>query len=801
MAQALASLAAVFIPSTTPAQVPVTAYANFEGSQTAPIRLSADRTRLFAVNTAAARLSVFDVSAPSRPVLLAEVPVGLEPVSVNPRTRDEAWVVNQASDSISVVSVSRRIVTDTIQVRDEPADVVFAGANLAFVSVSRSNEVRVFHAETHEPVGTISVACGSPRAMDVSPAGDKIYVACAVSGNQTTIIKAALAPPQPPPTNPALPDPPDVGMIVSILDPRFAPFLPYRMPDNDVAAIDAGSLSVLGYYSNVGTLNLGIGVRPTTGELFVANTQARNLIRYEPRLRGHWVDSRITRILPATGQVVPFDLNPGIDYGRLPNPQARATALSQPTAIAFDPRGEFFYVAAFGTDRVAKVDTNGNVLSFTEVGPATGAQVDPRSKQGPRGLALHASVQRLYVLNRISNTISVIDTSSGAVLRQIGVGAFDPTPLEIRAGRGFLYDAKLSGNGTGSCASCHLDGDMDHLAWDLGDPGGEMQTVTSGGQTFELHPMKGPMVTQTLKGLAGLEPYHWRGDKANFAAFNPAFDKLMGGQPISDADMAAYTAFINTIRFQPNPFQNLDRSFPTSLNGGNAAHGRSIFLTAITGPSGTCNSCHKANPGPGSDRRIVLLPNETQPMKNPHLRNLYQKLLFNSQPNADSIDGFGLTNDGQVSTIRQFLAALFPVLRNDPPSLNDVAAFLLSFDTGTAPAVGYTQTVTSANLSRPDVQGAWSLLQEQAAAGNIELIAKGTLHGAVRGLLYLPALQAYKTDRAGDALLSREQLAGLIAAGDVLTFMGVARGSGTWMGIDENLNGVLDGDEPDGFAR
>src|SRR5436190_12989920 len=85
-------------------------YVNFEGKQTSPVRLSADGTRLFAVNTPDARLSVFDVTQASNPRLLAEIPVGVEPVSVAPRNNDEAWVVNEVSDSVSIVSVSQRIV-------------------------------------------------------------------------------------------------------------------------------------------------------------------------------------------------------------------------------------------------------------------------------------------------------------------------------------------------------------------------------------------------------------------------------------------------------------------------------------------------------------------------------------------------------------------------------------------------------------------------------------------------------------------------------------------------------------------
>src|SRR4051794_11571222 len=55
-------------------------YTNFEGSQTNPIRLSPDGSRLFAVNTPDARLSVFDVSStPTAPRLVGEIPVGIEP--------------------------------------------------------------------------------------------------------------------------------------------------------------------------------------------------------------------------------------------------------------------------------------------------------------------------------------------------------------------------------------------------------------------------------------------------------------------------------------------------------------------------------------------------------------------------------------------------------------------------------------------------------------------------------------------------------------------------------------------------
>ena len=122
-------------------------YVNFEGKQTNPVRVSPDGTRLFAVNTPGASVSVFDLADPAKPKLIAEIPVGIEPVSVNPRSSDEVWVVNEISDSVSVVSVSQGIVMVTLPAKDEPMDVVFAG-NRAFVSIGRSNKLAVFDTDT-----------------------------------------------------------------------------------------------------------------------------------------------------------------------------------------------------------------------------------------------------------------------------------------------------------------------------------------------------------------------------------------------------------------------------------------------------------------------------------------------------------------------------------------------------------------------------------------------------------------------------------------------------------------------------
>jgi len=774
-----------FVPSAfmaLRAQTP--AFANFECAQTNPIRLSADGTRLFAVNTPNASLSVFDVTTPGSPKLIAEIPVGVEPVSVNinPSNSDEAWVVNEESDSVSVVSVSRRIVTDTLYTKDEPMDVVFAGSSQAYVSCSRNNVIAVFNTSTHAAISQLAVLGDNPRALAVSKDGSTVYAAFALAGNGTTIIPSNLAPPQPPPTNPALPPPPQTGLIVAATNSTWSSYITFKMPDYGVVAIKTGaSPSIAGYYSGIGTVNLGLAVNPITGDLFVANTDALNLTFYEPNLRGHWVNNRLTRIQVSTGQITSFDLNPNINYSILPNPVALTTALAQPAGVVFDPSGNFMYVAAFGTDRVAQVDTNGNVLSFVEVSPpsGSGSNVDPTTKRGPRGLALNATANTLYCLNRISNTISIINTSQKVVSNQIPVGT-DPTPQAIKTGRGFLYDAKLSGSGTGACASCHVDGEMDKLAWNLGNPGGNMTSVVQNGQTIQFHPMKGPMTTQTLRGLLNQFPYHWRGDQPDFAAFNSTFDVLMGGNQLSDSAMTAYTNFVNTILYQPNPNQLLNRTFPSTFDGGDPTNGQSVFinvaLTAVTAGPSTCNSCHEANPGTGTNRLIDAV-DFNQPLKNPHLRNVYQRLLYNlSGPN--SVDGFGLDHDGKVPGIAAFFHGSTFANYSDQQK-DDMRAFLLCFDTGTAPAVGYTRTLTNLNVTSSSAQQDWTTLQQQAAAGNINLIARGTINGQLHGLLYQPASKNYITDTGTLGPFTQAQLQTLIQGGDILSLMGVYPGTGS----------------------
>ncbi|RYD40944.1 MAG: hypothetical protein EOP85_13430, partial [Verrucomicrobiaceae bacterium] len=255
-------------------------YTHMEPRQQHPITLTPDGTRLLALHSTAHSLSVFDVGSPPRetPLLVKEISVASAPVTVKCRSNDEAWVVNEASDSVSVVSLSRGVVIDTLTVGDEPADVCFANGK-AFVSCSQARVVSVFDAATRVPLGQISINGQTPRAMAASADGSRLFVASLYSGNGTTILHQDNAPSQPTPTNPALPTAPQVGLIVSSSDPRIT----WNVLDHDIAEINTTSETVERWITGVGTHLFDLALHPD-GSLWCANTDSLNLTRFEPEL-------------------------------------------------------------------------------------------------------------------------------------------------------------------------------------------------------------------------------------------------------------------------------------------------------------------------------------------------------------------------------------------------------------------------------------------------------------------------------------------------------------------------------------
>jgi YVTN family beta-propeller protein len=724
----------------------------------------------------------------------------------------------------------------------------------------------------------------TPRALAVSPSGGTVYAAVFHSGNRTTTVPegAVCNDPQNSPQNTVaascnvqgvtmpggLPNPdtnvnanpslrekgPETGLIVKHngtnwvdqLGRNWNNAVRFSLPDRDVFAIDANNLAAAPTpFTGVGTVIFNMAVNPVSGTLYVSNTDARNEVRFEgpggggTTVQGHLAETRITVIAGST--VTPRHLNGHIDYSIRPAPAGvKDLSLATPLGMAVSGDGATLYLAAFGSNKVGVYST---ATVETTVEPSALSHITVPGG-GPSGLVLREDPlgDRLYVLARFDNAISVIDPATGNELDHLPL--HNPEPPSVVDGRPFLYDAFFtSSNGEAACASCHIFADFDSLAWDLGNPDDLIQRPNPNpirvadplGMSFNgFHPLKGPMTTQSLRGMAKHGPMHWRGDRTGgtdggdpldedlaFKEFNVAFAGLLGRTgPLTDPEMQAFTDFILEVTYPPNPIRNLDNSLTPDQD-----DGRDFFLNS--NPSDvfqTCNGCHRLDPAAGlfGSDGFSSFEFETQIVKIPHLRNMYQKVgMFgmvgvpfvnpgNNGNQGEQVRGFGFLHDGSIDTMFRFHNATvfnqdnpagFPVPNDGgfpngapgDPLRRQVEAFMLVFDSNLAPIVGQQITLTSTNAGT--VGQRINLLLARAAQGECDVVVKGNLLSEQRGWHRLANGQ-FQSDRA--ELLTDAELRGhATTAGQERTYTCVPPGSGQRIGVDRDEDGCFDGSDAD----
>lgn len=856
------------------------AFVNFETAPVHPVALSPDGSRLAVCNLADGRLEVFDVTSGS-PVPLGSVPVGIDPVSVRFRNANEAWVVNHISDSISVVDIAAKRVVATIDTLDTPADVVFAGVPLrAFVSCALPNTVQVFNAATRQLVTNVVIDAERPKALAVSPDGSKVYAAIFESGNGTTLVGAefqnllffsnavsrtdgpygGLNPPPNsgsrfnPPLNPGLPTnipPPATGLIVrkssagrwlddnqrdwtefvSGTNAALTQRVPgWDLPDRDLAIIDTADYSVR-YATGLMNVCMALAVNPASGRVGVVGTDAINETRFEPNLNGVFVRVKLALVDPVNLAKAVRDLNAHLDYTSPTVPPAeRDKSLGDPRGIVWTSDGSRGYVAGMGSRNLIVIDAEGNRLRPLPI----------ELGEGPCGLALDETRQRLYVFNRFSSSLSVVDTATETILD--GVPLFDPTPLAVAAGRRHLYDTRrTSGLGQASCASCHVDARMDRLAWDLGNPAGELssQWVNHQGTlvTNSYHPMKGVMLTQTLQNIIGHEPFHWRGDRPDIESFNTTFTNLQaaaGG--LTASGMRELRDFLGSIRFPPNPNRRFDNRLSTNLPlPGHKALGEDVLPVGAPLPNGNalaglaafnrqvnfCTTCHTLPTGLGADMALqggVMKPIPPGPNGGHHFplafrlegplrskaaqfRNLAERIgMDGSQPQSRA--GFGFGHDGSVDSLTRFLLGVRVVQDQE---IADFIALLLSVsgaDIGLegspmdpTPPAAVGRQLTLSSPTGPALLEAMLALA-QSPTSRVELVVHGRKNSEPRGWCHQGTNNLFQSDRRLEVATVDELLA-LAAPDNELTFTVVSRGTGIRLGLDRDLDGVFDRDELD----
>jgi mono/diheme cytochrome c family protein len=152
--------------------------------------------------------------------------------------------------------------------------------------------------------------------------------------------------------------------------------------------------------------------------------------------------------------------------------------------VAFTADGESVCVSVAGTHELCVIDRSGLLGEFAHrtmqpmmaVWPiylSLGDSLWRRIKlpgNGPRGLA--AAGSKVYVAQYFSDTVAVVDLESAGDA-PIGTIALGPAPSLTAQRRGQLlfHDATICYQQWQSCASCHPDGRVDGLNWDLMNDG------------------------------------------------------------------------------------------------------------------------------------------------------------------------------------------------------------------------------------------------------------------------------------------------------------------------------------------
>ncbi len=846
-------------------------FVTFESGHVRPMALSKDGARLFVVNTPDARLEIFDVTG-TAPVLKESVPVGMEPVAVAVAPNGQVWVVNHLSDSISVVDVSAAPakVVNTLLTADEPRDIVFAGPNdrWAFVTAAHRGQnapfdpgfndpkvgradVWVFDANAPgntvggKPAAILNMFADTPRALARSADGTRVYAAAFNSGNKTTIIQGGPTlrlEKTGPTTDSKGKAAPPTGLIVrkqpdgtwkdsgdparGVAPKDWSANVRLNLPDNDVMVIDTTTAvpTRIRDLQGVGTTLFNMAVNPVNGKLYVSNQEARNDFRFEgpgtrgTTVNGHFVDARITVV--DGNNVLPRNLNKHItSYDKpLGTAAEKAAAIATPMEMAVTPDGSTLYLASKGSNKLVRINTA--QLESDSFTPSTANQLVLNAGL-PTGVVLDAARGRAYVTTRLDNGLSVVNLGNMSEAAHVKMST--PEPADVVTGRKFLYDATYtSSRGDSSCAGCHIFGDMDHLDWDLGNPDDEEVRNRNPYNTFvpfllrttvNFHPMKGPQNTQSLRGMAGNGPLHWRGDRQGVSAgatleersfkdFSVAFPGLLGRDAaLTDEEMTQFARFALKIAYPPNPVRNLDNSMTAKQQAG-----FNFYMNNNADTLTTCNGCHALDPAKnqyGTDGTMSFEgPTIAENFKIPQLRNMYTKVgsFTDNNPQApftgDQIRGFGYSNEASKGSISEFLNALV-FLNVNQTNRDLLQEFVLAFPSNLDPIVGQQVTVTPANAAQADVSARLNLLVSRAKVTSprpeCELIAKGALGGAQRGWVHSRTADTFVPDRSGEAPVT---LANLLAqartANAPLTFTCAPPGNGTRMGIDRNNDGKPD---------
>ncbi len=809
-------------------------FVNFEPGQVQSIDLAtvefngSTRHLLLVCNTPNDCLEIYDAEPPH--AFIDRIRTGLAPVTVRwNAARGAAYTCNHVGDSVTRIPIDatgigpsglvnvRASLDYTVAVGDEPCDIVFFDeTDEALVTLRSRSAITVRNANDMSVVAPREIL-HAPIATDLEGALKHPSYMGMIGDDRLLVLDRT--------------DNDDVGMDLDLF-----------IADGTAPGASGNPITGSGYdrilFGGMGTAHHAFAVSSNNKTLFVVGSDAQqDLGNSEPDFEAMatgfvqswlWVATLTPGAAPGihpenpgTGGVYPsVNLNRDYSSGQLAAVAPNRT-LSQPTGIALLENNGFVVrviVTGFSSNRVGILRPNRAVAggwqtSYVELKPFNVAAPGQSgySMGGPRSIVVSQELANpsdqngvVFVANALDNSVAVIDPWSATVTARFQL-SFDPTPDEIRKGREFLYGSHFSREGTVSCSSCHIDGHTDGLDWDLSvDMSGPavppwfVDKPPEIGTEFPAN--KGKMVTQTLRGLVNYpvndagqdlvtnKPYHWRGDREDFLAFNEAFVGLMGLPQIPGSDppegippsqMKDFENFVETMRHPPNPEQLITRTLRGELGdvddlmaGTKEARGMKLFHVGNSVDGVSCVMCHMTPEG--SNNRATEGfgdVNDPHPLETGAIRHVFDReaiiRLDGAFPGASPFPDYwtkqtGLTHFGAALTsdpqrsINDFVARFSINFLHTPSTLpqsvgqddRDAAAtvieFVRAFDSGVAPMIGLSYTYQP-GLTVPN-ERVYDGMVDQVEEANIGAVIHVRDQGTRQGWWYDATVDAFREE-------------------------------------------------------
>lgn len=259
---------------------------------------------------------------------------------------------------------------------------------------------------------------------------------------------------------------------------------------------------------------------------------------------------------------------------------------SMPYGVQILPDKTKIYITCAGSDVVTVIDTarmlktiRAQPISLQNDLSAAPKYVIARIKTGknPRGGSLSPDGTRLYVSNRMDDTVSVIATQNDRVIRTIDLGG-SKTLTPRRRGEVLFNSSKYSFQEQFGCANCHIDSSFDALTWDLEPDGFGVDIVDN----------------RTIENINGTEPFKWNAGNPDLATeCGPRTEKYFyRSQSYNEDELRDLVAYLQAIRARPNRFLALSGDLSSTQERGRVIFHRTIAKNGKQILS--CAACHTA---------------------------------------------------------------------------------------------------------------------------------------------------------------------------------------------------------------